>query len=455
MTEVVKMPESLMMSVSGVRGIVGRDMNPEVATRFTVAFTTFLEGDTVVVGRDTRPSGVYLSRAVITTLQFCGFDVIELGIAATPTVEIMVRETGAAGGVIVTASHNGPEWNALKLLDNRGEFLDRDSMNVVIEKATGEEFLFGEVERYGEVEANHSADRVHIDRIMGLELIDPSEISSAGFKAAIDCVNGAGSRIGPALLRDLGVEVIELFTDVDSPFPHVPEPRPENLSAISEAVVENSADIGFAFDPDGDRLVLVNERGEVCSEELTLALATDCVLKSVKGPVVANMSSSRYIDYIAGKYGVEVYRSEVGEANVTAKMKSVEAVVGGEGNGGVIYPPFHYGRDALTGMAIILQLLTDEKVSLGRMVSRLPEYSILKRKISFDGDLTNYYAEIKNAFDGKIIDLDGIRIDMEEGWVHIRKSNTEPVVRIIAESVTQRHAQDMVDTVIGLLSGSK
>ncbi len=449
------MTDSLMMSVSGVRGLVGGDMNPEVAARFSAAFAGTMEGGCVVVGRDTRPSGIYLSRAVITALQFCGFDVIDLGIAATPTVEIMVREREASGGVIVTASHNGPEWNALKLLNEGGEFLDSNTMNTVIERATGGESLFVDTGRYGGAETDPGGDRIHIGRIVKQEIIDPEAIKAAGFRVVVDCVNGAGSKIAPALLRELGVEVVELFTDFDSPFPHVPEPRPENLYDISAAVVKHSAHLGFACDPDADRLVLVDERGEVCSEELTLALAAECVLRRKKGPVVANLSSSRYIDHIAEKHGVEVYRSKVGEANVTAMMKEVGAVVGGEGNGGVIYPPFHYGRDAMTGMALILQLLAGEKASLRGMVSSMPPYSIVKTKITFEQDLTGYYHILKKSFSGRVIDLDGIRIDMEEGWVHIRESNTEPVVRIIAESEREEEARDMVERAEQLLTGGE
>jgi phosphomannomutase len=429
-----------MTSVSGIRGILGESMNPEIAARFTAAFASHIKGGTVVVGRDTRASGAYLAPVVFATLQFSGIDVIDLGIAPTPTVGIMVTELETDGGIVITASHNGPEWNALKLLRSSGEFLTAHEMREVIGLASGDRSLFPATDRYGALSVQRNADDIHIARILDLGLIDPDRIRAVGFRVVVDCVNGAGSGIIPSLLRRLGTEVFEIFTDMDAPFPHVPEPRPENLGALSDAVRDNNADIGFACDPDADRLVLVDGAGRVCSEELTLALAADFVLKHERGPLVANLSTSRIIDDIGREYGVEVHRSQVGEANVIEVMKKSGAVVGGEGNGGVIYPPVHYGRDAMTGIALILQSLAEEDISLHDKVKNLPHYTIVKRKYPFAGDLGAVADELRKRFPGNTNTIDGIRIDMETGWIHLRSSNTEPVVRIIAEAGMEEEA---------------
>lgn len=436
----MRVPKSLMMSISGVRGLLGESMNPEIVSRFAAAFASRLDGGTVVVGRDTRVSGIYLAPVIFSTMQFLGIDVVDLGIVSTPTTAIMVDELSADGGIIITASHNGPEWNALKFLCAGGEFLASAEMQAVIELATGDRPLFAPPERYGTLRADDSAEDIHIARILGLRLLETERIRAAGLKAVVDCVNGAGSRIVPALLSRLGVGVIELFTDMDAPFPHEPEPRPEYLGALSDAVRDSGADIGFACDPDADRLVLVDGTGRICSEELTLAVAIDFVLEHEQGPIVANLSSSRLIDDIGRSHGVPVHRSKVGEANVIGVMKETGAVIGGEGNGGVIYPPVHFGRDAMTGIALILQGLTEQGISLQDKVASLPRYVIVKRKYPFDGDLESVSEELSRRFTGNVNPTDGIRIDMEEGWIHIRSSNTEPVVRIITEAGTEKEA---------------
>lgn len=429
-----------MTSVSGIRGILGEGMNPEIAARFTAAFASRIKEGSVVVGRDTRASGAYLAPVVFATLQFSGIDVIDLGIASTPTVGIMVTELETDGGIVITASHNGPEWNALKLLRAGGEFLTAHEMREVIGLASGDRPLFPATDRYGTLSVQRNADDIHIARILDLGLIDTERIRSVGFRVVVDCVNGAGSGIIPSLLGRLGVEVFEIFTDMDAPFPHVPEPRPENLDALSNAVRDNNADIGFACDPDADRLVLVDGTGCVLSEELTLALAADFVLKHERGPLVANLSTSRIMDDIGREYGVDVLRSQVGESNVIELMKKSGAVVGGEGNGGVIYPPVHYGRDAMTGIALILQSLAEEGISLHSKVKNLPKYTIVKRKYPFAGDLDTAMEELRKRFPGNTNTIDGIRIDMEAGWIHLRSSNTEPVVRIIAEAGMEEEA---------------
>lgn len=445
-------PKEVMISVSGIRGILGGGMNPAAAARFAACFEALLEPGPVVIGRDTRPSGPLLADAVAAALRFAGRDVVDIGIAATPTTAIAVGVLEAAGGVIVTASHNGPEWNALKLVGPDGGFIDEAAVARFGEAALMNEPVFSAPTDIGRIERNDGMDRVHIDRILSLDLLDPAAIAGAGLRAVVDCVNGAGSRIVPALLSELGVETVELHTDVDAPFPHVPEPRPEHLGDLSRAVVEHDASIGFACDPDADRLVLVDASGRVLSEELTLALAADFVLGLTPGPVVANLSTSRLVDDIAARHGVAVHRSKVGEANVTALMKETGAVIGGEGNGGVIFPAVHRGRDAMTGIALVLQLLAGGKRTLADLVAGLPGYEIVKEKRRFDGDLSSIASTLERMFAGTVNTLDGIRIDMDDGWIHLRKSNTEPVVRIIAEAKSAAEAARLAGEVARLLS---
>lgn len=440
----MRIPDSLMVSVSGVRGLLGDDMNPEVAARFTAAYAAWLGGKRVVIGRDTRASGPALAAAASAALRFLGIDVVDVGIAATPTVELMVAHLGADGGIVITASHNGEAWNALKLLDGRGEFIDSAAVTRIRELVESDGGLYEPAGRYGSYEVYGGADRDHVDRILSLDCIDSGAIAGAGLKAAIDCVNGAGSRIVPLLLGELGVEVSALYTDVDSPFPHDPEPRPANLTELAAAVAETGADIGFACDPDADRLVLVDGSGTVLSEEMTLSLAADFVLGIEKGPVVVNLSTTRRIDDVARKHGVEAFRSKVGEANVIEVMKKKGAAIGGEGNGGVIYPKVHRGRDAMTGIALILQYVASSGRSVGELAAGLPDYSVVKEKIRFDGSFDELVVLLRKTFDGKYNDLDGIRIDMDNGWVHVRRSNTEPVVRIIAEAETAGLAEKLV-----------
>ncbi len=440
----MRIPDSLMVSVSGVRGLLGDDMNPEVAARFAAAYAGWLGGKRVVIGRDSRASGPALAGAASAALRFLGIDVVDVGIAATPTVELMVRHLGCDGGIIITASHNGEAWNALKLLDGQGEFIDSAAVLRIRELVESDSGLYTPSERYGSFEVYDGADRDHVDRILSLDIIEPDTIRKAGLRAVIDCVNGAGSRIVPLLLDELGVEVTALFTDVDAPFPHDPEPRPANLTELARAVAESDADIGFACDPDADRLVLVDGSGTVLSEELTLSLAADFVLGTEKGPVVVNLSTTRRIDDVAAKHGVQAFRSKVGEANVIEVMKEKGAVIGGEGNGGVIYPRVHRGRDAMTGIALVLQHVASSGNNVGELAADLPGYSVVKEKISFAGSFEGLSSRLRDIFKGNYNDLDGIRIDMDNGWVHVRRSNTEPVVRIIAEAETPELAEELV-----------
>lgn len=444
--------EHLMASVSGVRGIVGPGMNPVVAARYTAAFAEALRGGIVVVGRDTRPSGPILAQSVVAALRFLGITAIDLGIASTPTTELMVRELGADGGIIITASHNGAEWNALKFLDRSGEFLVASEMEALIERAERSEEPFGRPASLGASSSDARGDAMHIARILELDRVDRERIAARRFRAVVDCVNGAGSRIVPALLRDLGVEVTELYCDVDAPFPHEPEPRPAALADLSRAVAREGAEIGFACDPDADRLVLVDGSGTVLSEELTLAVAADFVLEREKGPLVVNLSTSRVIDDIGRARGVPVLRAKVGEANVIELMKSSKAAIGGEGNGGVIYPALHYGRDAMLGIALVLQSLAEKGITLAEKVAAFPAYAIVKEKFAFAGDFAAVEKAAENRFRGAANALDGIRIDMDEGWIHLRRSNTEPVVRVIAEARSVEEAKRLAAEAGKLLS---
>lgn len=440
----MKIDKSLMISISGIRGLLSSGMNPETVSRFTAAYAAELNQGRVIVGRDARASGASLMSAVCSSLQFMGFDVVNLGIATTPTVEIMVDELKAEGGIIVTASHNGPDWNALKFLDSNGEFLSSEEIDRIKQRVESDEHLFSEPDMFGQCKPYENSDTVHINRILKLDCIDIEQIKSSNVKAVVDCVNGAGSRIIPSLLGKLGVTVVELYTDVDAPFPHIPEPTPANLGDLSKAVVRKKADIGFACDPDADRLVLVDESGSVCSEELTLSLAAEFVLTFEKGPVVANLSTTRLMDDIAELYNVSLHRSSVGEANVIELMKRTNAVIGGEGNGGVIYPEVHYGRDAATGIALILQLLSNQGLTLGEKLSKMPHYHIVKKKHTYEGDFSVLMKEAEKLFNGKINTTDGIRIDMDKGWIHLRISNTEPVVRVIAEARSEKITEDIL-----------
>ncbi len=440
----MKIDKSLMISISGIRGLLDEGMNPETVSRFTAAYALGLKMGRVIVGRDTRSSGPYLMSAVFSSLRFMGFDVVDLGIVSTPTVEIMVKELKAEGGIIITASHNGPSWNALKFLDSNGEFLPPEEIDRIKQLVESDKHLFSEPDSYGKYQKNDDGNIIHIEKILKLDCLDVAKIASSGIKAVVDCVNGAGSRIIPLLLEKLGVITVELYTDMNAPFPHVPEPTPVNLTDLARAVREEKADIGFACDPDADRLVLVDENGSVCSEELTLSLAAEFVLTSKRGAVVTNLSTTRLMDDLAGNYKVPLHRSSVGEANVIALMKETDAVIGGEGNGGVIYPEVHYGRDAMTGIALILQFLTNQGISLGEKLKRMPRYHIMKEKRSYEGDFSDLAKKSRKLFRGEVNSIDGIRIDMNEGWIHLRMSNTEPVIRVIAEARSEKAVKNIL-----------
>ena len=420
---------------------------------FTSAYATFIRKTTtktsnvIVVGRDARSSGEMVNDFVEGTLVGCGFDVVNIGMASTPTTEIAVVEEDACGGIIITASHNPKQWNALKLLNENGEFLNDAQGKEVLRLATNDEYKYANVERLGRVYTNTTYARHHINKILNLDLVDVNAIRKANFTVAVDAVNSIGGVIIPELLHKLGVEnVIELYCAPTGNFGHTPEPVPENLTDISTLMKEGKADVGFVVDPDVDRLAIVMENGEFFVEEYTLVSIADYVLSRTPGPTVSNLSSSRALSDVTKNYNCSYSASAVGEVNVTTEMKRTGAVIGGEGNGGVIYPPAHYGRDALVGVALFLTHLAKSGKKVSELKAGYPQYSISKSKIELtpDIDVDAILDAIKKKYaNEKITDIDGVKIDFKESWVHLRKSNTEPIIRIIAEAHTMEEAEEL------------
>lgn len=446
--------DKLLFSVAGARGIVGRGLNVEVVTRLALAFSETLTPGPIVVGRDTRPSGQSLLSAVLAAVTATGRECISLDIATTPTVELLVEKLEAAGGIIVTASHNPVEWNALKFLDHRGIFLTKPDGDRVFEAFTGGKYRFAEAVSTGKMTGYDRGAQDHIDAILGLHVINVDRIARRGFRVVVDCINGAGSVIAPDLLEALGARVIEMNCKRDGDFFRNPEPQPEHLTELADRVKAEGADLGFALDPDADRLALVDGNGRALSEELTLALAVDQVLRTEKkGPVVVNMSTSAVIDWVAAEHRATVFRTPVGEAHVVAKMLSEHAPIGGEGNGGVIFPELHPGRDGMVGIALILQLLVDLDVSLADQVDSYPGFYMTKKKMPLGGEFSP--DKISNLIGGlgpaRIDTQDGVKAIFDDGWCHIRVSNTEGVVRIIAESMTPERTSVLQDSAIQVL----
>ena len=448
---------SLIKSISGIRGTiggaVGDGLTPLDLVKFTSAYATFIRKTTtktsnvIVVGRDARISGEMVNDIVEGTLVGCGFDVVNIGMASTPTTEIAVVEEDACGGIIITASHNPKQWNALKLLNENGEFLNDAQGKEVLRLATNDEYKYANVERLGRVYTNTTYARHHINKILDLDLVDVNAIKKANFTVAVDAVNSIGGVIIPELLHKLGVEnVIELYCAPTGNFGHTPEPVPENLTDISTLMKEGKADVGFVVDPDVDRLAIVMENGEFFVEEYTLVSIADYVLSRTPGPTVSNLSSSRALSDVTKDYNCSYSASAVGEVNVTTEMKRTGAVIGGEGNGGVIYPPAHYGRDALVGVALFLTHLAKSGKKVSELKAGYPQYSISKSKIELtpDIDVDAILDAIKKKYaNEKITDIDGVKIDFKESWVHLRKSNTEPIIRIIAEAHTMEEAEEL------------
>ena len=456
---------TLIKSISGIRGTIGGvpgdGLSPLDIVKFTAAYATFIRKErpdgsgVIVVGRDARLSGSMVSGIVVSTLCAMGFDVVNIGLASTPTTEIAVTGEGADGGIIITASHNPTQWNALKLLNCNGEFLNDAQGKEVLRIADNEEYSFVPVEEMGHEYSNQTYNRRHIEQVLALDLVDRDAIAAADFTVAVDAVNSVGGVVIPELLRALGVKnIIELNCEPNGRFAHTPEPIPENLTQISDLMRNSKADVGFVVDPDVDRLAIVMENGEMFVEEYTLVAIADYVLQNTPGSTVSNLSSSRALADVTRAHGCSYSASAVGEVNVTTKMKETGAVIGGEGNGGVIYPAAHYGRDALVGVALFLTLMAKSGKKVTELKAGYPPYAIAKNKVQLTPEINvdAILAEVKKQFaNEKINDIDGVKLDFKDSWVHLRKSNTEPIIRIYAEAHTMEEADALAEKIKNLI----
>jgi phosphomannomutase len=453
---------TLIKSISGIRGTIGGPigdgLNPLDIVRFTAAYATQIKSskttssNKIVVGRDARISGEMVNQLVIGTLLGIGFDVVNIGLATTPTTELAVIMEKAAGGIILTASHNPKQWNALKLLNERGEFLNALEGENVLKIAEEESFEFSQVDDLGKLTEDFSYTQKHIESVLALELVDIEAIKAADFSVAIDCVNSVGGVAIPALLEALGVKKIEkLYCEPNGQFPHNPEPLPEHLTEISAIMKQGKADVGFVVDPDVDRLAIICEDGSMFGEEYTLVAISDYVLQNTLGNTVSNLSSTRALRDVTNKYGCTYTAAAVGEVNVVTAMKATNAIIGGEGNGGIIYPASHYGRDALVGIALFLTQLAKSKQTVSALRKTYPEYYISKNKIQLTPaiDVDAILLAIKGIYKQfDVNDIDGVKIDFPTGWVHLRKSNTEPIIRIYSESGTPEQADNFAKAII-------
>lgn len=451
---------TLIKSISGIRGTIGgrpsEGLSPLDIVKFTAAFGRLILQATgnnkIVVGRDARISGEMVRNLVVGTLQSIGMDVVDIGLSTTPTVEIAVPKEKAGGGIILTASHNPAQWNALKLLNEKGEFINDEQGKEVLEIADKLDFDFADVYSLGKVTFNDTYLQKHIDEVLTLQFVDVEAIKAANFKVALDAVNSTGGTFVPALLRALGVQTIyEIFCDPTGDFPHNPEPLAENLTDLSSLVVEKEADLGIAVDPDVDRLCFVMENGEMFGEEYTLVAVADFVLQNKPGNTVSNLSSTRALRDVTNRHGGEYFAAAVGEVNVVNKMKEVNAVIGGEGNGGVIYPETHYGRDALAGIALFLTHLAKKKLKISELRATYPQYFMSKNKITLteDMDIDRILSEVQKVYEKEdYTTIDGLKIDFENEWVHLRKSNTEPIIRVYSEAPTLARAEAIAEKVM-------
>ena len=445
---------ALIKSISGIRGTIGGRQGEGLSgvdvVKFTAAYAAFIRknsngsGNTIVVGRDARLSGRMVEHLVVGTLMSMGFDVVNIGMASTPTTELAVTAEKACGGIIITASHNPVQWNALKLLNSDGEFLSDAEGKEVIRMAEADDYEFADVMSLGKEYHNDAYILHHIDAVRNLALVDTEAIAKAGFTVAVDAVNSIGGVIIPQLLRALGVrDNIELNCEATGKFAHTPEPIPQNLTQISDLMKGSKADVGFVVDPDVDRLAIVMENGEMFVEENTLIAVADYVLAHTPGATVSNLSSSRGLRDVTRRHGCDYTAAAVGEVNVVTKMKEVGAVIGGEGNGGVIYPELHYGRDALVGVALFLTLMAKNGLKVSEIKELLPHYAIAKNKIELtpDIDVDAILEAVKAKYASEeVTDIDGVKIDFADSWVHLRKSNTEPIIRIYSEADTMEEA---------------
>ena len=456
---------TLIKSISGIRGTIGGpigdNLTPIDAVKFAAAYGVWIkkqrqkENFRVVVGRDARISGAMIQNLVTNTLIGLGIDVIDLGLSTTPTVEVAVPMERADGGIILTASHNPKQWNALKLLDAKGEFLDATEGARILNIAEQNNIEFSEVDDLGKIITNEAYIDIHIDEVLNLELVNKKAIEDGNFKVVVDGVNSTGGIAIPLLLERLGVEPVKLYCEPNGHFPHNPEPLKEHLTDLSQAVVKHNADFGIVVDPDVDRLAFMDENGEMFGEEYTLVACADYVLGKTKGNTVSNMSSTRALRDVTEKHGGTYQASAVGEVNVVNLMKKTKAVIGGEGNGGIIYPELHYGRDALVGVALFLSLLAEKKMSVSQLRGSYPNYFMSKKKIQLTPDLDVdgllKAMELKYSEDSSVENLttlDGVKIDFANQWVHLRKSNTEPIVRIYTEAPSQEQADALADKII-------
>jgi len=458
---------TLIKSISGIRGTIGGKpgdgLTPLDIVRFTSSYAKFIfnqkhSSKVIVIGRDSRISGEMLTNIVSGTLIGCGFNVLDIGLSTTPTVEVTVQNESAAGGIILTASHNPKQWNALKLLNNKGEFISAEDGEVILDYASSENFIFSDINEIGSYNFDDSYNDKHINDVLALDLVDVDLIRSKNFKIVLDAVNSTGGMLIPRLLEKLGVECIELFCNPDGNFPHNPEPLPENLTDISNLVIKTNSDLGIVVDPDVDRLALVCEDGSMFGEEYTLVSVADYVLSKKNGNTVSNLSSTRALSDITKKYNGKYYASAVGEVNVVEMMKENNAIIGGEGNGGIIYPALHYGRDALVGIALFLTNLAEKNISCKSLRNTYPNYFISKNKIALNPSINISAILDKLALkysNNDINTIDGLKIDFKEGWVHLRKSNTEPIIRIYSESDSkdnsEKMAQDFINEINQLL----
>ena len=448
---------TLIKSISGIRGTIGGktgdNLTPLDVVKFTASYGEWIKDNhkgvrpKVVVGRDARISGEMVKRLCIGTLQGLGIDVVDLDLSTTPTVEIAVPMEKAQGGIILTASHNPKQWNALKLLNDKGEFISDEEGRKILETAEIEDFNFANVDALGKVTKNDTYLQKHIDAVLNLPLVDKDAIAKANFKIVCDCVNSTGGIFIPALLKALGVkDIIELYCEPTGEFPHNPEPLPENLTEISNKILETKADLGIVVDPDVDRLAFVNEDGTMFGEEYTLVAVADYILKNTKGNTVSNLSSTRALRDVTEQNGGMYKASAVGEVNVVKMMKEVDAIIGGEGNGGIIYPELHYGRDALVGVALFLTHLAKSKMKASELKNSYPQYIISKNKIELNPqmDVDALLYSIAEEYKSYEIDtIDGVKIYFDKEWVHLRKSNTEPIIRIYSESKNKEKADEL------------
>lgn len=454
---------TLIKSISGIRGTIGGKpgdgLSPLDIVKFTASYATFMQTRNnktkIVVGRDARISGEMVNHLVIGTLIAMGYDVVNIGLATTPTTELAVTMEDAAGGIILTASHNPKQWNALKLLNEKGEFLNAAEGEEILRIADEEDFNFVDVDKIGKVVENDTFLQKHIDSVLALKLVDVDAIRAANFTVAIDCVNSVGGIAIPALLEQLGVSKIEkLYCEPNGQFPHNPEPLPENLTEISALIAKNKVDVGFVVDPDVDRLAIICEDGAMFGEEYTLVSIADYVLSKTPGNTVSNLSSTRALRDVTVKHGQKYEPAAVGEVNVVAKMKATNAIIGGEGNGGIIYPESHYGRDALVGIALFLTHLAKSKLTVSELRATYPDYHISKNKIELSPsiDVDNILKQVAISFkQQEVTTIDGVKIDFPDKWVHLRKSNTEPIIRIYAEAQNMEIANSLVDEIQSII----